>query len=623
VGPLLLLLAAVLGGTALVRRALPGETTALWLPAGVAVGLASQALVGFLIASAFGMGRPTLVATGVLSVLPLPWLVRYPRPESARHGRRPSPAGVLYAAVLAVLLVAVFDRAFYETARGIFTGVAHNLGDLSFHLAVSAGFSHGNNFPPEHPELAGAPLTYPILADFGAALLVSAGASDRTAYLVQDLLLAGALVALLHLFALRLTRDRAAARLAPLLVLFSGGLGFGVFVREAFAGDRGLVDLLLHLPRDYTIAPEGLRWGNALTTLLVPQRTLLLGTPLVLLVWTLLWGAVDPGAETTGRRRRLLAAGAAAGLLPLAHAHGFVVAIGTAALLVPLFPGLRRAWLWFFVPALALAAPQALWLARGTALSAGSFLAFQFGWDRGSADPLSFWLLNTGAFLPLLGLAYARVARGPQLRFALAPLAFFVVPNLLRLSPWIWDNVKFLFFWFLATAPLVALLLARLGRASRAGAAAAALLLVVLVLSGALDVWRVVSRQIELRVFAGEGVAFARGALQELPQRALILHAAGYDSPALLSGRRSLLGYPGHIWSQGLDAGSREGDIARIYAGTNDAQALLDRYGVDFILIGPEERRELKIDEAFLGRFPVVLAQGAYQVRAARPAEAP
>ena len=83
----------------------------------------------------------------------------------------------------------------------------------------------------------------------------------------------------------------------------------------------------------------------------------------------------------------------------------------------------------------------------------------------------------------------------------------------------------------------------------------------------------------------------------------------------MLSGRRSLLGYPGHIWSQGLDPGTRQADIGRIYAGEPDAVTLLGRYGIDFIVVGPQERRELRVNEAFLERFPLVARRGRYDLR--------
>ena len=146
-------------------------------------------------------------------------------------------------------------------------------------------------------------------------------------------------------------------------------------------------------------------------------------------------------------------------------------------------------------------------------------------------------------------------------------LLLFVAANLLRLSPWIWDNIKLLFFWHLAALPLVAGLLVALARRGRAWRVASAVLVAALVLSGGLDLWRVTSRQIEIPEFDASARVLADGPLAGTPRRALVLHAPLHNSPVYLAGRRSLLGYPGHIWSQGLDAGSREDEIRRIYAG--------------------------------------------------------
>ena len=61
--------------------------------------------------------------------------------------------------------------------------------------------------------------------------------------------------------------------------------------------------MLKQLPHDYTIMPEtAYRWGNALTTLLVPQRGILLGFPLALLVFIQWWQSSD--AERSGEKSK-------------------------------------------------------------------------------------------------------------------------------------------------------------------------------------------------------------------------------------------------------------------------------------------------------------------------------
>src|SRR4029453_13658989 len=91
------------------------------------------------------------------------------------------------------------------------------------------------------------------------------------------------------------------------------------------------------------------------------------------------------------------------------------------------------------------------------------------GWDRGSENTVWFWLKNTGLFVPLIALAI--FWRGENYlvskRMFIYYLPFtlcFIIPNLVKLAPWVWDNIKVLYYWWLASAPLVALLLVRLWR---------------------------------------------------------------------------------------------------------------------------------------------------------------
>src|SRR5262249_32558071 len=154
-------------------------------------------------------------------------------PFALRRGRAvkcsrvtPPPWGtVAYFGAGLVLFALFFAKAAYEKDGAIATGEWNNLGDLAFHVGIVVGFVKGQNFPPEHPELAGARLTYPFLCDFVTAELVAAGAPLLGALYGQNLLLAVVLLVLLVRWAEALTRDRLAALLAPVVVLFCGGFG--------------------------------------------------------------------------------------------------------------------------------------------------------------------------------------------------------------------------------------------------------------------------------------------------------------------------------------------------------------------------------------------------------------
>lgn len=662
------------------------------LAAGACTGLAALGLVGFVFASFLGLTPASLILSAVVVAAPLALLsksdwrarLRFDAREAWRdlagavaRPRATTTGALLLFVACALVFWQVYERAMFVRGGEIFTGVDNNLGDLPFHLSIITGFVYGENFPPVHTEYAGARLTYPFIVDFVAAMFVRAGATLEGALFLENFVLALALAGLLYRFALKLTGgDRTAALITPALALLSGGLGWWVFAREWGGGNLGLFELLGSLPRDYTITSKGgYRWGNAITTLLVPQRGLLLGLPLALVVITQWWmatgedeeerargkgegGKAEDEANVSGRKARagkkskrfsatphepppipafnlsplpfpispsawrMLGAGVVAGLLPLAHAHSFVVLMLMGGCLALLFPR-WRAWFIFFAVALLIAAPQMWWATRESAARAGSFFGWQFGWDRGEQDALWFWFKNTGLFIPLLAAALGwlwwRSRRGAVaarriLLFYLPFTLLFVISNAGKISPWIWDNIKVLYYWYIASVPLVALLLSRLWRLHPAARVATVVLLLTLTAAGALDVWRVVSEASEQKEFDQAGIAFAEIVKAGTPPRSLILHAPTYNHPVYLTGRQAFMGYAGHLWSQGIDYAPREAELRRMYAGAPDAESLLAKHGVEYVVVSPLERRAIQVNEQFFRRFTKVGETGGYSL---------
>jgi hypothetical protein len=763
---LLLALAATAGATALTY--LYDEEALLWsrLCAGVCVGLALLGLAGFVLASWLGMTTAAVALAGAVAASPLLLMLR--GGLRARAGRdlreglraarralmlrdRGAAVALAFYAAAALLFWLVFARAMYQDARGIFTGLDTNIGDLPFHIAVISGFAYGDNFPPQHPEFAGVRLTYPFVVDFVTAIFVRAGATLAGAMFWQNLVTMLSLAGLLHRWALKLTRRGGAALVTVALVLLSGGFGWAVFLGEAVRG-AGVFGTLLNLPADYTIIEHlGYRWGNAMTALFIPQRSIPLGVALAVVVFTLWWQAsekakgrrqkVKEGSEErgtrsaveghadsvvegraksvveshgvgkkrvkgkakggsraargkTGRGRsrneverdadegaasdssfafclspfaftQMVAAGLVAGLLPLVHAHSFVVVMlmgaclalmqGATALIMQeevadtkdasstgwskLRAGLRliikklwivwRPWLLFAAVASVLALPQMFWATRDSAVNARQFFGKAFGWAHGEENVAWFWIKNTGVFIPLLVAALAWRGRAPvvsqRLLFFFVPfLLCFVVPNVYKLSPWVWDNIKILFYWWLASAPLVALVLARLWRRGAVWRALAVCLLAAQTGAGALDLWRVASGAVERQTYDERAIAFAEVVKRVTPPRSLILHAPTYNDPVYLSGRRTFLGYPGHVWSHGIDYSARESELKTIYSGAPAAAGLIAKEGIEYVVVGPLERDVLKqdgvtVNEAFFSRYEKVGEAGGFRLYKTKP----
>jgi hypothetical protein len=188
----------------------------------------------------------------------------------------------------------------------------------------------------------------------------------------------------------------------------------------------------------------------------------------------------------------------------------------------------------------------------------------------------------------------------------------FIVPNLIKMAPWIWDNIKVLYYWWLASAPIVALLLARLRHQGQTRRLLAVVLFVCVTLAGALDVAGIALRSIKYQVFDAAGLSFAELVKAQTAPRALIVHAPVHNTPVFLSGRRSLMGYPGHIWTHGLQFVEREGEIKRIYLGSPDAELLIRKYGIEYLVLGPQERLVVPVNEVFISRFQKVGEVGGY-----------
>ena len=624
---------------------------------GACLGLAALSLIGFVVASLVGLTGAAILVSAVICLSPLALLLDSATTKrflqdldaasnSARrlflHPDAWSISYFLFYAGSAFVLWKVFARAVIEDAGGISTGLLNNFGDLPFHISVITSFAYGNNFPPEDPTYAGVRFTYPFMSDFASAMFVRCGASLRDSMFIVSFILAVAFVGLVHRWALVMLRDKLAAIMTPLIVLFNGGLGWYLLFDKALSSERGLWGVLSDLPPSFTVIPETTwRWGNAISALLVPQRGFLMGLPLAVIAFTQWWLVLEkdedaqtrepkskqrrPIAEPVGstrfplRTRRMIAAGVAAGLLPLVHAHSFVVVMGMAACLALIHIRWRE-WFAFFAVASAIAIPQLLWSTLHSSVDASSFFAFELGWDRGTENPVVFWVKNTGLFIPLIVTAILTKTSGYLIpkRLLLFYLPFtlcFVIPNFLKMAPWIWDNIKVLYYWWLASAPIVALFLAWLWRQGRRSLRVLTVLLFVAVtLAGALDVAGIAFRDVKYGIFDAAGVQFAERVKQITQPRSLIIHAPVHNTPVFLTGRRSLMGYPGHIWTHGLEFVRREGEVKRIYLGSPDAMQLLRNYGVDYAVIGPLERVVSPPNEQFFTRFEKVEQVGEYSL---------
>ena len=671
----LLLIAIITAGGFALTYVVEDEAPLMWrLAAGNIIGGAIAGTAAFALALVGGLNVGVVIGAMLVAISPVVLLYRSDYRRKLAHDWSAAKGKLqgantrkflrfAYYAFFFLLLFSFFDRAMLESAAGIFTGGSQNLGDLPFHLGAILGFTDGNNFPPANPSFSGARFSYPFVADLLTACFVKLGAGVRNAMFVQNVSWAFSLLVILERYVLRLTSDRLASRIAPGLLFFSGGLGFIWFFSDYWAQGKSIFDFLMHLPKDYTIGDQ-FRWGNSMVVLFMTQRSLLLGMPLTLIVLGYLWKVFasdrNPATEHTEKTKQDAAAsprlrvpaspiiiGLLAGLLPLIHLHSLAVLFIVGLFLFILKPERWLTWVLFAAGVAIIAVPELMWSISGSASETTKFFAWHFGWDKGEKNFLWFWFTNTGIVIPVL-LAALYLVSLPQgredakpdkkqskhkdsatadtnspltvhhspLLFFYLPFAFlFLVSNVAKLAPWEWDNIKVLIYWFVGSIPFVAWFISWLWQKQEGWwRVTAVICFAVLIASGALDVWRTVSGQINYKVFDKDAVEVAEQIKRRVDPKALFLNAPTYNTPVVLTGRRSLMRYPGHLSSHGINYGGRESDVKRMYQGGDVAIQLMEQYGIEYVLISPEERNLGAINEQFFGRFPVAAESGQYRV---------
>ena len=532
------------------------------LALGAALGLAILSGCGFILGWIFGLSAWTVVGAAVLTMVIA--LAAGVSPSaliaSARAASRPAWPVVLLVALCALLVTRLADRTLIETEAGIATGDRHNFGDLPFHMAIAAGFAYGDNFPPDHPELAGVPLTYPFFCDLLSAMILAIGGSWRDAFFWPTLVLGLAVVVALVRFGEAVTGSRELGRVGAAFTFFSGGLGF-LSLTSAQA-----VSTWWTGGPDLTINDAGARYANFIVTLFIPQRSILFGWPLLFFALALLVESFRKDeSDAPSRGRMWLCAGVIGSLLPLVHAHSFAV-LGFCVVFLATQADAARV-IAFARGVAPLAIPAVVYMAAHNSLTTGTFFAWQPGFDGGAAQPIRFWLMNAGLFLPLAALGFIRGATPSTRRFALPFAALFLLANLFRLSPWIWDNMKFLAPAHAGLAPFAALALAWIWKHGRIAQAVAVLAFTLSTLSGALDISKVAFAGNENTIFERTDFVFAEKVRAATSPSATILTAPTHNHPVLLSGRRVFLGYEGHLWSQGLDYKGRKAITEAMFRG--------------------------------------------------------
>jgi hypothetical protein len=511
--------------------------------------------------------------------------------SAATASLRPFAVVTLAAAVVSTRILSL---AYQTTPVGVSAGSLATWSDWAAHLAYAGSFAHGDNRGFDLPIATGTGFRYHFLANFGGSIFTVTGSTLPQALVLSSWALAVAFTPLLWCLVMRIVRSRLVATLTIGLFVLSGGVGLWYFAQDVESNGWSIIT---DLPRTYARIPEVHLWvDNTISASLYAQRSTLLGLTTGMAA-TILLLASRPG----WRRRGFLVAGLMVGILGIGHAHTMLTMLALAGLCAVL--DRRRTWLWFLVPVVVIGGPLAY-----SILPERSSIRVLVGWMAPAADqswPV-FWLRNVGLLLPLaLGISLFGGVPSRVRRMVMPLWLWFIVPNVIAFHPSEWNNTKYFLYWQLGSCLAIACLLARPFSAAATAATAsrrrgvplaavqvgAVLIALVMMSAGALDTLRAMQRSSAIAWVTHDDMA-AAAFLRTTPTGSVIVYGATNTSAAAaLGGRAAVSGYPGWTYDLGVaDWAARRNDVRAILQGADGSNEAIDRYGVDFVVIGPSER---------------------------------
>lgn len=439
----------------------------------------------------------------------------------------------------------------------------HNLGDMSLHLNLIRGWAGGGSFWPDNPFLTGAIFPYHAGMDLWNALLTLVGIP-----VMEGLRWTGLIASIATAAALwRWGREFAMAAF-----LFAGG-----FAALALLGGASLTDM-----------EENIAWKNLFLAMFVTQRGLLYSLPAGLVLMCI-WRARLSG-DHDGPQLGRPAEVALYATMPLFNAPAFIFlsVLLAASFIVGRANQTSRSFFsiaaWSLLPA--------TWLVALVTVhfTAPSAFRWEPGWMHDNGG-VWFWLRNFG-ILPLMLVALGFIVwrkRGDVTArlFYTVGMGCLVFCLLFAVAPWAWDNTKWMIWGYLAVMPLLWTELIRHWHP-----AWRMLAVVTLFSSGAISLVNGLGPRHGYKLVNRMELAETEVMLQSVPQDARIACFPTYNHPVLLTGQPVVMGYDGHLFSQGLAYQHVQRDLNELMSGGPDWRAAAERLGCKYILWGPREEYE-------------------------------
>ncbi|MGA2386380.1 MAG: hypothetical protein ABSG33_07595 [Candidatus Bathyarchaeia archaeon] len=482
-------------------------------------------------------------------------------PKFLRLDRIKKTSLLLFATIFAIALIVLFISVWRGSQYGIvLTG--SNWQDTPLHYEIIESINNGN-FPPQMPNFAGVPMTYYYFVDFHTAIV-----ENVFGYLPQLLPFLNAVFIVIFGFAIyALTRPdgRRAAVIATVIATFGWGLSyFGLF--------SALLNGTFNVTQNYGYQYGGLFGLPSIFDNLLQQRPLLIGLPVFAFVLALL--------RNMNSRNRLLLAGVMTGLLFEFHNVAFLccyVAFAVAVLFN--FKRFKLTNCLYFVLPTALALPFIFHNGPPATISLSTAWIANF-----AHNPPLYYLLNLG--IPFIIAIVSFVKSGNEL--LKGTMIFLVLlPNILVLTPNVWDMYKLFIFAWIPIAVLAGVMLAKTRK----------IVIVTVVLLCVLTSASVIIYNVGTNYTAASWQEYQLGlwVRSNTPQDSVFLtyNNSIQCPPAFIGGRITVSSYVNWAYGWGVPLGEiiqRQDQVQAAYQGNLTAlQQVIADYKVSYVYVGNDE----------------------------------
>jgi hypothetical protein len=507
---------------------------------------------------------------------------RNPNPE-ATPGRYRNLVTWIVAAIFGIFAFRSFIWLLYVDGTELKIQSPVNLGDLGLHLTHIKFFANGVRLWPSNPIYVGSEhLRYPAGIDLLNALLLKVNIS-----LIPGLVWVGLLASIATFYAFY----RWGGTFAVAGFLFNGGIAGFQFLKTFQFNDYQDVN--------------NVAWKCIPLTMFVTQRGLLYAIPAgVVLLWH--WREKFYRAPDQNDPRGPLPFWVEISLyasMPLFHIHTFIaLSIFLVCMFItgdaPIRTHLVRLVLGALVPATFF-----VWLITDH-FHAKSVIEFQWGWVQREGEfkmPFfRFWFFNFGILVPLVltlaGILGFRVwqegfqwkrKQPEEIAFVFGAATIFIFTFFIKTAPWGWDNLKIMIWAYFIVLPyLWRDLIVQWEKPIRWAVCFA------LFASGFISLFGGLAAGKGGFGFANRGeVDAVSAATRPLPIEARFAAWPTYNHPLLLSGRKVVMGYPGHLWTQGFDDYGKTNEMLnKLMQGAPSWRDLARDLQVRYIFWGREEK---------------------------------